>query len=59
MDALRDRECGAIPEGAPVSYYFKRYNDYIGMLRNDTNWEAMIYFSEESFDPENYNEESI
>lgn len=59
MDALRERECGAKPEGAPVNYYWKRYDNYIGMERNETNWEAMVYFSEESFDPDNYNEESI
>ena len=33
-----------------------RYHAYI---IDDYNWEAVIYFSDELFEPENYNEKSI
>ena len=54
MNALLEKECGAIPEGENGMFYFKQYRDYIGF-----EYEVAMYFSDEAFDPENYNEDSI
>ena len=54
--ALLEKECGAIPEGEDYSYYSIRYNEYID---SNTKWEAVLYVSDEVFDPYNYNEKSL
>ena len=54
--AFEEKECGAIPEGEnKASYHYDRYENYMG----DGALEAAMYFSEEVFDPENYNDNSI
>ena len=51
-----ENECGPAPEGEDIdSYHYYRYNDYIGY----DGLEAALYFSDEVFDPESYNENSI
>ena len=52
-----EKECGPIPEGADENdYYDYRYYEYVDW---NQDWEAAIYLSDETFDPENYNEKSI
>ena len=55
--AMLEKECGPAPgEGQnKIRYYEYRYYDYIG----SDGIEAALYFSDEVFDPENYNENSI
>ena len=56
--ALKEKECGAVPEGVDKwSYYRNRYEEYIDDHYH--NWEAAFYFSEELFEPKNYNEKAI
>ena len=43
-----EKECGLAPEGE-FSYHSKRFTEYIG-----SGLEAVMYYSDEVFDPENY-----
>ena len=55
--ALLNKECGEVPEGEnQYSYYYDRFNEF---TNNGFDWEAVMYFSDEIFEPENYNEKSI
>ena len=54
--ALVEKECGSVPEGADeYSYHYDRYGEF----ESGSDWEAVLYFSDEVFDPDNYNEKSI
>ena len=54
--ALLENSCGAIPEGENKTWYHvDRYNSEIGRV----DLEAIIYLSDEVFDSESYNENSI
>ena len=55
--AYTEKECGKVPENQNFySYYYSQYNNY---KNGRTQWEAVFYYNEEVFDPENYNDKSI
>ena len=47
-DALLEKECGPTPEDV-FNYHSDRFNEYIG-----SDLEAVMYYSDEVFDPEKY-----
>ena len=52
-----EKNCGKIPEGADRKKYHRdRYSEY---TNSNYDWEAALYFSDEKFDPESYNDKSI
>ena len=52
-----ERECGAVPEDADKdTYYDIRYEEH---LKHNFDWQAVIYHSNEVFDPDDYNEKSV
>ena len=55
---FKEKECGAVPEGpfSKFTYYRDRYDSY---KKLNSDWEIVIYFSDATFDPDNYNEKSI
>ena len=56
---ILEKECGAFPEGVnKYSYHFDVYGQYTQTTYN-TYLEAVMYISDEIFDPDNYNENSI
>ena len=61
---MLEKECGAIPEGKDYfwDYYEERYYEYVDHYLfddEDEDWEAAMFFSDEVFDPDNYNEKSF
>ena len=56
--AFLEKECGAVPEGEDKNFYhYMKYYEFVEGGRSAI--EAAMYFSEEVFVPDNYNENSF